>query len=162
MRIVWIDPNFFLSLSKLHPNRRCSAILPFVVTTAKTMKSLARCSKPVCSERYFCSTWCWSALSYDGWLSGMGKKWSTPKFLSRPNTGIGAIVSTFLIIWKEQVVQIFVLLSKNQFAIGGDPCLSLCVWNRSGRLPPGLANQDLGSSDFQVLNLFYEPFKIWK
>ena len=28
MRIVWIDPNFFLSLSKLHPNRRCSAILP--------------------------------------------------------------------------------------------------------------------------------------
>ena len=70
-------------------------------------------------------------------------KCSTPKILSRPNTGIGAIVSRFLIIWKEQVVQIFVLLSKNQFAIGGDPCLSLCVWNRSGWLPPGLANQDL-------------------
>ena len=38
MALIWIDPNFhencldwsklFLSLSKLHPNRRCSAILP--------------------------------------------------------------------------------------------------------------------------------------
>ena len=40
--LIWIDPNFhencldwsklFLSLSKLHPNRRCSAILPKIYT----------------------------------------------------------------------------------------------------------------------------------
>ena len=28
MRFVWFDLNFFLSFSKLHPNRRCSTILP--------------------------------------------------------------------------------------------------------------------------------------
>ena len=50
MALIWIDPNFhencldwsklFLSLSKLHPNRRCITILPFFFTHSQFLRYL--------------------------------------------------------------------------------------------------------------------------